>query len=113
MYCLYAFNGELMCFIHVLLNALDMDQKGKSPLIVIEGAAVALVPELEKENCPFHGLYNKAKAAGLIDGVCKACSAKLGVLKDVKASGLALLDDMTGHPSMAAYADKGYTIITF
>jgi len=113
MYCLYAFNGELMCFVHVLLNALDMKEKGKAPLVVIEGAAVKLVPELEKESCPFHALYKKAKGAGLIDGVCKACSAKLGVLDEVKSSGLPLLEDMSGHPSIAAYADKGYTIITF
>jgi len=113
MYCLYAFNGELMCFVHVLLNALDMNAKGKETRIVMEGAAVKLVEELEKESCPFHGPYIKAKDAGLIDGVCKACSAKLGVLKAVKASGLPLLDDMMGHPSMAAYTEKGYTIITF
>lgn len=113
MFCLYAFNGELMCFVHVLLNALDMNEKGKKSVIVIEGAAVKLVGELEKESCPFHQLYVKAKEAGFIDGVCKACSSKLGVMDEVEASGLPLLDDMMGHPSMAAYTDKGYTIITF
>lgn len=113
MYCLYAFNGELMCFVHVLLNALDMNEKGKNVTIVIEGAAVTLVAELEKESCPFHQPYTKAKKAGLIDGVCKACSSKLGALDAVAAAGLPLLDDMNGHPSMAAYVDKGYTIITF
>lgn len=113
MYCLYAFNGELMCFVHVLLNALDMNKRGKTVTIVIEGAAVKLVGELEKESCPFHQPYMKAKKAGLIDGVCKACSSKLGALDDVTASGLPLLDDMMGHPSMAAYLDKGYEIITF
>jgi len=25
---LFAFNGELMCFVHVLLNALEMKDKG-------------------------------------------------------------------------------------
>lgn len=113
MYCLYAFNGELMCFVHVLLNGLDMKDKGKKPAIVIEGAAVKLVEELEKESCPFHALYMKAREANIIEGVCKACSAKMDVLETVKASGLPLLDDMSGHPSMAAYIDKGYTIITF
>lgn len=113
MFCLYAFNGELMCFVHVLLNGLDMVEKGKKATIVIEGAAVKLVSELEKESCPFHALWEKAKSQGLIDGVCKACSAKMKVLESVEASGLPLLDDMSGHPSMAAYAEKGYTIITF
>ena len=35
---LFAFNGELMCFIHVLLNALDMNKKGYEVKIVIEGS---------------------------------------------------------------------------
>ncbi|WFS61960.1 DsrE family protein [Pseudodesulfovibrio thermohalotolerans] len=113
MYCLYAFNGELMCFVHVLLNALDMKDRGKEAIIVFEGAAVKLVPELEKPENPFHQLYQRAREAGLVAGACKACSSKLGVLDAVKASGLPLLDDMSGHPSMAAYMDKGYTVLTF
>ncbi|WP_272699332.1 DsrE family protein [Desulfovibrio sp. Fe33] len=113
MYCLYAFNGELMCFVHVLLNALDMKDRDKEAIIVFEGAAVKLVPELEKPENPFHALYQKARQAGLVAGACKACSSKLGVLDAVKASGMPLLDDMSGHPSMAAYMDKGYTILTF
>lgn len=36
---LFAFNGKFMCFIHVLLNALDMNQKSYDVRIVIEGAA--------------------------------------------------------------------------
>jgi len=36
-----------MCFIHVLLNALDMQAKGYAPKIIIEGAAVKLIPELD------------------------------------------------------------------
>lgn len=113
MYCLYAFNGEMMCFVHVLLNALDMKEKGKKAIIVFEGASVTLVPELEKPDAPFGALYRKAKEAGLIEGACKACSAKLGVLDAVREAGLKLLDDMSGHPSMAAYMDKGYTVLTF
>jgi hypothetical protein len=113
MYCLYAFNGELMCFVHVLLNALEMKEKGKEAIIVFEGMAVTLVPGLEKPDNPFHQLYQKAKDAGLIEGACRACSSKLGVLDAVQEAGLPLLGDMSGHPSMAAYMDKGYTILTF
>ncbi|MGE4296431.1 MAG: cytoplasmic protein [Desulfovibrionaceae bacterium] len=110
---LFAFNGELMCFVHVLLNGLDMKAKGYDVAIVVEGAAVALVPQLEQPDTMFHALYVKAKELGVFAGVCKACSAKLGVLEGVQASGLALLDDMSGHPSMSGYMERGYTIITF
>ena len=113
MYCLYAFNGELMCFVHVLLNGLDMSEKGKEVSIVLEGASVTLVSELEKESCPFHKLYMKAKSKGLIDGACKACSVKLKVMEEVEKAGIPLIGEMSGHPAMADYIEKGYRIITF
>ena len=110
---LFAFNGEMMCFVHVLLNGLDMKQKGYETGIVFEGASVKLVEKLAKSDNPFHQLYKKAKDGGIILGACKGCSAKLGALEAVKAEGLALLDDMSGHPSMAKFIDDGYEVITF
>jgi hypothetical protein len=110
---LVAFQGEARCFVHALLNALDMQQRGLSVKIIIEGMAVTLPPELKKEYHTFHDPYAKAKEAGLIAGVCKACAANLGSLADVQAQGLTLLDDMSGHPSLGRYLAEGYTIITF
>lgn len=113
MYCLYAFNGELMCFVHVLLNGLDMAEKGMKVIIILEGASVTLVPEMEKEDCPFHKLYLKAKSQGLIEGACKACSVKLKVMDEVEKSGIPLIGEMSGHPAMSGYIAEGYKIITF
>lgn len=110
---LVAFQGEAMCFVHVLLNALDMAQRGLTAKIIIEGMAVKLPGELNQPDHPFHALYVKTKEAGLIEGVCKACSAKMGALAAVQAQGLPLLEDMMGHPSLGRYLQEGYTIITF
>ena len=110
---LFGFNGEPMCFVHVLLNALDLSAKGHEVAVVVEGSATKLIPELAKAEHPFHGLYAKVKQAGLFDGACKACSNKMGVLDGVQAEGLALLDDMTGHPGVATYLEQGYQVLTF
>ncbi len=110
---LFVFNGDPMCFIHVLLNALDMQEKGYEGKIVIEGAATKLIPELIKKDNPLHKLWEEAKSSGLVDGVCKACSNKMGTLNAAKDQGLTLLDEMTGHPSMASYRDNGYEILSF
>lgn len=110
---LFAYNGEFMCFVHVLLNALDMHERGYDARIVIEGAAAKLVPEIAKEANPMHRLYEKAKRLDLIDGACKACSNKMGVLEEVKGQGLRLLDEMSGHPGMARYLEEGFKVITF
>jgi len=97
----------------VLLNALDMKDKGYEVKVIIEGAATKLVPELSKADNPLHKLWENAKFAGLVDGVCKACSNKMGTLEAAKDQGLALLDEMTGHPGMARYCEHGFEIISF
>lgn len=110
---LVVFNGDPMCFIHVLLNALDMAAGQVEARIVIEGAATQLLPELEKEDHFLHGLWEKVKSAGLVDGVCKACSNKMGTLATARELGFTLLDEMSGHPSLSRYRSEGYEIITF
>lgn len=110
---LFVFNGDPMCFIHVLFNALDMKAKGYDCRVVVEGAATQLIPALGKNDHPLHNLWEKNLAADLVQGVCKACSQKMGTLEASREQGLALLDEMNGHPSMADFRDQGYDIITF
>ena len=110
---LVAFNGEFMCFVHVLLNALDMKSRGYDVKIVIEGAATKVISELVVEGNPLKHLYQKVKDRRLIDAVCRACSTKMNVLGAMEAEGLPLADEMSGHPSLARYIDAGYEVITF
>ncbi|EAT15481.1 DsrE family protein [Desulfuromonas acetoxidans] len=110
---LFVFNGEAMCFIHVLLNALDLQEKGYDAKIIVEGAAVKLIPQFIEEGSPLKPLWQKCLQAGVVEGVCKACSAKLGTLAAAQEQDLTLLDDMAGHPGMAGYRDQGFEIITF
>ena len=107
-----SFRGEPMCFIHVLLNALDMKEKGLEGKIVIEGESVKLIPEMENPDHFFHNLYVRAKNAGLIAAVCRACSQKLGVIEAVEASELPVVADMAGHVSLGRFIEEGYEIIT-
>ena len=111
---LFAFNGEPMCFVHVLLNALDLKERGNEVGLIVEGSATKLVKDLgEDSSHPFAGLYEKVKGAGLIAGVCKACAAKMGSKESAEKQGLELLADMSGHPSVGAYLEKGFTVLTF
>jgi hypothetical protein len=112
-FALFVFNGDPMCFIHVLLNALDMRQQGHDARIVMEGAATGLLPELAGEAHPLHALWRKVVDAGRVDGVCRACATKMGTRQSAEDQGLALLDDMSGHPGMAGYRERGFEIVTF
>ena len=110
---LFAFNGDALCFIHVLLNAIDMKENGHEVKIIMEGSATRLVPEMAQEGNPLFLLYQKAKEQSLIDGACKACSSKMKVAEAVANEGVPFLDEMSGHPSMKRYLDNGYRIIVF
>ena len=112
-YVLFVFNGDPMCFIHVLLNALDMDQRNHKARIVVEGAATALIADLAAPEHPLNALWQKVIAKGLVAGVCKACATKMGTVSAAADQLLPLLDDMNGHPSMAAFRTAGFEIITF
>ena len=110
---LFVFNGDPMCFIHVLLNALDMKDKGHETKIIIEGAATKLIPELAKKENSMHALWEKARNQNLIEGVCKACSNKMGTAEEAHVQGFVFLDDMAGLPGMDRYQNEGFDIITF
>ncbi len=108
----FAFRGDAMCFVHVLLNALDMEGKGFGGKIVIEGEAVKLVPEMAQPGHFLNQLYVQAKEKDLIIGACRACSNKLGVADDVEGEGVPLIGSMSGHPAIAEYLEQGYTVLT-
>lgn len=105
----YAMTGEQMCFLHVLMNALDLTASGYEVKIIFEGASVKLVSMLEEEANP---LYLKAKEQSLIAGICLACSKVMGVYERNLETGLPMLDDMMGHAGLKAYLAEGYEIIS-
>ncbi len=105
----YGMTGEKMCFQHILLNALDLANAGHEVKIIFEGASVKLVSVFEKESNP---LYTKAKNAGIIAGICLACSRVMGVFDQNEATGLPMLADMSGHAGMKPYIESGYRIVS-
>jgi hypothetical protein len=105
----YGMTGEKMCFQHILLNALDLHGGGNQVKIIFEGASVKLVHQIEKENNP---LYKRAKEAGLIAGVCFACSKVMEVYEENQEAGLPMLNDMSGHAGMKEYINEGFEIIS-
>ena len=110
---LFVFRGDSICFIHVLLNSLDMHKKKYEVKIILEGEATKLVPELIDDKKPLKKLWKEVIETGLVEGVCKACASKMGTIKDAEKQNLKLLGDMNGHPSISQYMDKGFRIITF
>ena len=111
---LVAFNGELMCFAHVLLNAFDMKERNHQVEIIMEGSATKLIRTLcEQPDQPFAAMYKRAVAEGLITTVCDACASKMGSKQSAIEQGLTLVSDVNGHPSIAKFIEQGFRVITF
>jgi hypothetical protein len=108
-YAFFAFKGETMCFSHVILNVLELKAAGHEALIVVEGTATKTLKDMDEAK---GSLLIKAKEAGIIDCVCKACSRATGAHDYLEANGYRIDGDMGGHPPMARYIDNGFTIIT-
>ncbi len=94
---------------HILLNTLDMNSKGIEGKIIIEGEAVVHVKKMIESKNP---LFKKIKDKGLIDCICKACSAQMGVLEYNENCGIPLNGDMSGHPAVSSYTQDGFEVIT-
>ena len=109
---IFAFKGNPICFVHVLLNAIDLHDNGNEVKVVLEGEATKLIIDLGKAGHPLNVLYVKVRDLGLIDAVCRACAIKMGVLETAVAEGFRIADDMAGHVGMLPYIEQGYTIIT-
>ncbi len=110
---LVAITGGDMSFVHVMLNALEMNEKGFDVKVIIEGEATKQISELADLKKPFAKLFAKIKKAGLIDCVCRSCSNSMGSTKSAREQGLTICGDMSGHPPISRYTGKGYKVITF
>jgi hypothetical protein len=108
----FAFSGDPGCFAHAMLNAMDMKDRGYDVKLVVEGDATRLLSLLRNETKPFADLYRQFRDRGLIDRVCRACATRNGVVPVVIEQNLKMADDLAGHPSMAAYMERGYEVVT-
>ena len=109
---IFAFDGELMCFAHALLNAIDLHEKGHDVKLIIEGSATKLIEDFQKPETPFYELFNKCVNSGILDAICKGCAAKMNTLKICEEKGYPIDGSMSGHPPMEKYIASAYEIIT-
>jgi hypothetical protein len=78
--------------------------------LIFDGAGTQWIPELEDEDSDYHELYQAVKDD---TSACDYCSGAFGVEDAVADSGVDILDDHDGHPSVRSLVDDDYEIITF
>jgi len=108
----FAFRSEPICFMHAMLNALDLEDKGMWGEIVFEGKSTLLIPLIAQPDHFLNPLYEQAKSQGMFYGACQACAQKMEAAEIAESENIPLIGDMSGHPPMSDFIKQGYTIIT-
>lgn len=109
---IFAFQGEMICFSHAMLNTIDLKEQGFEVKLIIEGAATGLIGKLVHKDNPFNNLYQKIIKDGLLAGVCRVCAGKTESLFEAEKQNLTLVDEMYGHPAFSTWIKSGYEIIS-
>lgn len=108
----FAFNSDPICFMHAILNALDLEEQGMWGEIVFEGKSTDLVSLISKPDHFMYPLYEQAKERGMFYGACQACASKMNATEVIASENIPLIGDMNGHTPMSDFIKQGYTIIT-
>lgn len=91
--------------------AKEFQEAGDEVAILFDGAGTRWVGELSQPNHRLHRSFAVVKPS--IAGACRFCAAAFGVKEEVEQSGIPLLGEYEGHPSVRNLVTQGYQIITF
>ncbi|HZW85847.1 MAG TPA: DsrE family protein [Gallionella sp.] len=103
-----------------LFNALaavfDLKQRKKEVLLVFQGTGTRWAGVVTQHSHPAHALYKAVEDK--VAGVSCGCADVFGARADAEKNGFSLLTEnavpgTTGLPSLAKYAEEGYSVITF
>ena len=109
---IHAKEDEGAKFAHALMYANELKTAGHSVEVIFDGASVkTLAALMANPERPVYKLYQTLSEQGVIQGACEFCSTIMEVQEQLQATGLSLLNEANGHPSIAEYVDKGFTPI--
>ena len=99
-------------FAHALMYANELKDAGHEVQLVFDGASVKTLANLTADpERPVYKLYQSLTEKDVIQGACEFCSNIMGVQEQLSNTGLSLLSEANGHPSIAEYVAKGFTPI--
>jgi hypothetical protein len=96
---------------NALTSAQEFKEAGDEVTIVFDGAGTRWIPELSDPDHKYNRNFESMKDD--VAGACKYCANAFGVKDEVKESGVTLLGDYKGHPSLQTLVSDGYQVITF
>lgn len=89
----------------------EFQEGGDEIVLIFDGAGTRWIGELSNPDHRLHQQWNAVRAS--VAGVCRFCAMAFGVKEEVEKSGIPLLSEYEGHPSIRKLVTQGYQIITF
>lgn len=96
---------------NALTAAKEFKEEGHEATLVFDGAGTKWIGELSDQNHKYNRHFESVKDE--IQGACAYCARAFGVKDEVQESGVELLGEFEGHPSLANFVTQGYQVITF
>jgi len=104
-------HADLGRLVNALQAAREFKEAGDEVKILFDGAGTKWIGELSKPDHRLSGLFQSLK--GSVYGACSFCATAFGAKEAVVKSGVALLDENAGHPSLRKLIADGYHVLTF
>ena len=96
---------------NALTSVREFKEENQEVTLIFDGAGTKWIGELSNPDHKYNGHFKLVK--GEIQGACAYCARAFGVKDEVQESGVELLGDFEGHPSLAKLVTQGYQVITF
>ncbi len=96
---------------NALEAAKEFQESGDEITLLFDGAGTKWIGVLAHPQHRMHNLFTSVRES--IAGACHFCSQAFGVKEQVQQSGIPLLGEYDGHPSLRELVSQGYQVITF
>lgn len=97
--------------VNALTTAKEFREVGDQTVVIFDGAGTKWVGELSREDHKYHRLFEDVRDA--VGGACSYCASAYGVKERVEQTGVRLLEEYEGHPSLRSLIGDGYAVVTF
>lgn len=89
----------------------EAKEQGDEVRLIFDGAGTVWVPELMKKESKLSPLFQAVSSE--VTGACAFCAAAFGVKDAIKQSGVPLISEYDGHPSLRRLIADDFAVITF
>jgi hypothetical protein len=102
------FNYNKGIFTHILLNVLDLAEKGYEVGIIFESEACKFILEFEEKK---YEKYELLKGKNLVFAVCEVCAKSMNALESAQRQGLPINGELFGHPPLRKWIKLDYDVM--